>query len=244
MTEQTSTQLHTANYSGGFQPKYSGFEHLSVGSQALPFHMIEFWQWAYSDMIRNTQRGVFAEFIVKTALDLGGIRVNQDIRCSFEPFDLLGPNITVKASQLPPPELENSSTVTRPCRIEVKCASYVQAWGRRHDGPPSISFSIAPARVPDETGDYKRDAPCQRNSDLYIFCVYTATKKEQNVLDMNLWEFYVVKTSVLDKECSAQKTLNLRKLCTFGIQPVPYSELCNAITTACKEISSDCINKS
>lgn len=85
--------LRTANYSGSYQRKLTGLEHLVDGGKVLPFHIAEFWQWAYSDMLRNTNRGVLAEFVVKAALELGGIYTNTDIRSNFEPYDLVGPNI-------------------------------------------------------------------------------------------------------------------------------------------------------
>ena len=227
--------LRTANYSGGFQKKLSGLEHLMCGNFALPFHVAEYWQWAYSDMLRNTQRGVFAEYLVKAALDLGGIRVNEEIRSNFEPFDLLGPEIR---NQVTPPHLEYSSYDIRNCRIEVKSSSYIQSWDPHPGTIPKISFSIAPAKLPDKYGDFRPDAPRQRNSDLYIFAIYTATKKEQNILDTNLWEFYVVQTSVLNEKCGEQKTLSLAKLKTLGSNKVAFCGLCQSIVDACKEMSA------
>ena len=93
MDNKSNEPLRTANYSGSYQRKLTGLEHLMNGNIVLPFHIAEFWQWAYSDMLRNTNRGVLAEFIVKAALELGGIYTNNDIRSNFEPYDLVGPNI-------------------------------------------------------------------------------------------------------------------------------------------------------
>lgn len=102
MDNKNSGPLRTANYSGFNQRKLSGMEHLTDGSSVLPFHVAEYWQWAYSDMLRNTQRGVFAEYIVKSALELGGIYSNDNIRSNFEPFDLVGPKI--EQTFTPPPK--------------------------------------------------------------------------------------------------------------------------------------------
>ena len=98
MDDTNLGSLRTANYSGSNQRMLTGLEHLMDGSSVLPFHIADYWQWAYSDMLRNTQRGVFAEFIVKAALDLGGIFTNNNIRSNFEPFDLVGPNITNRST--------------------------------------------------------------------------------------------------------------------------------------------------
>lgn len=234
MNNTYSDSLRTANYSGFYQKKLTGLEHLVNGNTVLPFHIAEFWQWAYSDMLRNTERGIFAEFIVKIALELGGLYTNNDIRSNFEPYDLIGPNIKQNFSNKL--ELPNSNTYL-PCRIEVKSAAYVQAWKPHPGTTPKISFSIAPTKVPNEIGDYRPDAPRQRNSDIYVFAIYTTTKKEQNIFDMNLWKFYVIKTSVLNEKCGEQKTISLTKLKTLGSPELSFNELYQAILKTCNTIS-------
>lgn len=113
MNNTYSGPLRTANYSGSYQRKLTGLEHLVNGGTVLPFHIAEFWQWAYSDMLRNTNRGVLAEFVVKAALELGGIYTNTDIRSNFEPYDLVGPNIEHRFT--PPPKNWNFPTLLNFC---------------------------------------------------------------------------------------------------------------------------------
>ena len=133
--------------------------------------------------------------------------------------------------------MENSSF---PCRIEVKSAAYIQSWNPHPGSTPRITFGIAPAKVPDEIGDYRQDAPTQRNSDLYVFAVYTAKERDQNILDMNLWEFYVIKTSALDKKYGNQKTVSLTSLIKdFSLAAVSFRKLCKAIIDTCESISND-----
>jgi hypothetical protein len=43
----------------------------------------DFWQWAYSDLLQNTTRGVLAEYIVAVLLN-----VDQTPRNPWLPFDL------------------------------------------------------------------------------------------------------------------------------------------------------------
>lgn len=238
MDNNTNGPIRSANYSGSKQRKLTGLELLMDGNSVLPFHIAEYWQWAYSDMLRNTQRGVFAEFVVKSALELGGVRVNDDIRSNFEPYDLVGPTI-YQCSTLPRLEISNIEFSYIPCRIEVKSAAYLQAWEPHKGTVPKISFSIAPARLPDETGDYKIDAPKHRNSDLYVFSIYASKEKEQNILDMNLWRFYVVKTSVLDDKCGEQKTISLAKLQALGYSELAFGNLCQEIQDTCDSITAD-----
>lgn len=199
---------------------YTGNENLSHDGKDLPITMLHFWQWAYSNIIHNMQRGTFAHFIVKCALDAGHIPTCQEIGTGLEPYDLEGPPI---------PSTGN------PARIEVKSAAFVQIWEIRH--PDHANFSIAPAKVPDETGDYRNYAPRQRNNDLYVFTVYTATKRDQNILDLSLWEFYVLPTYRIetDPKLRKQKTISLKsvqKLCT----PVSFNNLCATIIEACQNI--------
>ena len=237
MDNRSIGPLRTANYSGSYQQRLTGLEHLVNGSAVLPFHIAEFWQWAYSDMLRNTNRGVLAEFIVKAAMELGGVYTNNEIRSNFEPYDLVGPDIEQAVT---PPSLEKSNfSKLLPCRIEVKSAAYIQAWEPHPGTVPRISFSIAPAKVPNEIGDFRPDATRQRNSDIYVFAIYTATEKRRNILDMSLWKFYVIKTSVLNETCGDQKTISLRKLKTLGSPELPFDELCQAIKDTCSDISSD-----
>lgn len=236
MENKNNSPLRTANYSGSMQRKLTGLELLTDGSSVLPFHIAEYWQWAYSDMLRNTQRGVFAEYVVKTALELGGIYANNDIRSNFEPYDLIGPNLYQCSTAQ---DGKSRFQEYLPCRIEVKSAAYIQAWEPHPGTTPKISFSIAPAKVPDEIGDYRKDAERQRNSDLYVFAIYTATKKEQNILNLNIWKFYIVRTSVLNEKCGEQKSISLTKLETLGCKELPFSELCQKIVDTCESISAD-----
>ena len=136
---------------------YSGNENLINDGQYLPYSVLDFWQWAYSNLIHNVSRGTFAEFIVKSALEQNNIPGNCENKTGFEPYDLDGPII---------PFLNRAS------RIEVKSAAFVQQWDIKH--PDRTSFGIAPAKLPDETGDYPQFAEKQRNNDLYVFTLYTA----------------------------------------------------------------------
>ena len=58
--------------------------------------MLDYWSWAFSDIMGNTERGVFAEYLVATALGINNIP-----RRNWLPYDLLYKNairIEVKAS--------------------------------------------------------------------------------------------------------------------------------------------------
>ncbi len=70
-------------------------------SQTKKAKLSDFWQWAYSDVLGNTKRGILAEYLVALAC---GIE-NQE-RISWDVYDL---------------KLENG------IKIEVKSSAYIQS---------------------------------------------------------------------------------------------------------------------
>lgn len=111
-------------------------------------------------------------------------------------------------------------------RIEVKSAAYLQSW----DGDPSkIIFSIAPRRAWYPDAGYEPYAA--RHSDLYVFCVYTAQNRDQSILDLDLWDFYVLPTAVLNRERPTQKTISLGSLDSLNPIVTNFSNLGKVIET-------------
>ena len=62
----------------------TGNEAIRFQDQDTGLRLRDFWSWAYSDLLDNTLRGSFSEFLVAAALgiDLSNPRVNWD------PWDL------------------------------------------------------------------------------------------------------------------------------------------------------------
>ena len=48
---------------------YTGKEHLTFNGTPISSTVLDYWSWAYSDLIRNVNRGAFAEFIVREAMN-------------------------------------------------------------------------------------------------------------------------------------------------------------------------------
>ena len=118
---------------------YIGNETFLVNGSKESITINDFWRWAYSDFTNNINRSVLAEFIVASSLDI--IQTDcESFRDPWRPFDLL---------------------YDMKYRVEVKAAGYVQSHSAKH--PDHISFSIAPARIPTETGENKPEATLQRN---------------------------------------------------------------------------------
>lgn len=187
---------------------YIGNEQFYIDGKATQLTINDYWRWAYSDLINNINRSVLAEFIV--ASSIGSVHIDTETsRMMWRPYDLLSPD---------------------GFKVEVKSAAYVQSWDSKH--PDYISFRIAPARMPDETGDYKMDAPLQRNSDVYVFCIYKAMSKDESPLNLDLWEFYVLSTAVLNEKRPTQKTITLPSLIQMDPMRCDYYGIREAIKTA------------
>lgn len=187
---------------------YDGSEQLTFKDKELGSSVLDFWSWAYSDLIRNVNRGAFAEFIVLEAMNnqSGITPPRTNFRVSMDAYDLLSPD---------------------GIRVEVKSSAYIQSWESEH--PARISFRIAPAKSLDSSGNYSADSQYCRHSDVYVFCVWTAMSREQNILDLSLWDFYVIATKTLDQKVQNQKTITFQSLLSLQPRKVDYFGLYEAI---------------
>ena len=92
-----------------------------TGSESIVYNdnkisdLLSFWQWAYSDLVGNTERGVLAEYIVACALG-----INNEDRILWGRYDLVTPQ-----------------GVT----IEVKTSGYIQTWEQQKLS--NIKFGIS-----------------------------------------------------------------------------------------------------
>src|SRR5882724_11008094 len=97
-----------------------GTELLHFDGKTLGVSVFDFWQWSASDLLSNTTRGVFAEFIVASAV---GISLDQ-VRDEWGAFDLLS---------------------SEGIKIEVKSAAYIQSWFQHKVSP--IMFRVPKTRA-------------------------------------------------------------------------------------------------
>ena len=163
----------------------------------LGVSLLDYWQWAVSDVVGNTERGNIAEFIV--AMDFGVI---DDVRNTWEPFDL---------------------TTKDGTRVEVKSSAYVQAWYQKSYS--RLTFNVRPTLGWDaEKNDWGTEQ--KRQSDAYVFCVL-ANKDQETIdsLDIDQWEFYVLGTHVLDEKLGEQKTVGLATLLKLGARKTVFGEI-------------------
>jgi len=183
----------------------NGDEPFHRAGESLGFSALNFWQWAMSDFLGNTERAVVAEFIV--AMDLGlasGVRVGWDA-CDLRTQDKV--------------------------RVEVKAGGYVQSW--HHERLSKIIFGIRQSRAWDPTTN-TMDALARRNSDVYVFCVLAQKcRLEVKPMDLSQWEFYVLPTSVINAKLGTQKSIGLESVKRLGAEQVRFGEISAAIARCC-----------
>ncbi len=167
--------------------KIPGMEGATVG---------DFWAWAYSDILANTDRGIFAEFLVGSALGI----VEGTSTSGWNSFDLSYGD----------------------WKIEVKSSAYLQSW---HQNAPSvIRFGLAEREGWDpETNSWRTER--MRSADCYVFCLYAEKDCSRvNVLETSMWQFYVVTTERINQELGAQKSAGLSTIAAMT-EPVGYAGL-------------------
>ena len=164
--------------------------------------VLEYWQWAYSSLSGNTERGHFAEYLVAVALGTA-----DNTRIEWDRYDLKSPTgITV----------------------EVKASGYLQTWSQNKLTKPI--FGIRPTKSWDyETN--QREETSKRQADVYVFCLHTYDRKDAglNPLDLSQWKFYVLPTKTLDEKMPVQKTISLDKIKALGAVALNFSELKDAV---------------
>jgi len=160
----------------------------------------EYWRWAHSNLFDNTERGVFAEYLVARALGC-----DSRIRWEWEPYDLLYQDDSVRFT------------------VEVKSAAYLQSW--QQDKLSRISFSIAPTLLRNgKAGGFAGKS--SRQADIYVFCLFAHRDPESaDPLDISQWEFRILPTETLNREFPTQRRISLSVLDSAGAVRSEYGAL-------------------
>jgi len=179
----------------------TGSERLHNNGKEISVQLVDFWRWSASDLLSNATRGIFAEFIVASALGLG-----HSVRSEWDSYDL----ITQKGK-----------------RIEVKSAAYLQSWSQKKLS--KISFSIRPSRKWDSnTGALETIS--ERQADIYVFCLLDhQDQKTVDPLNLSQWRFFIISVDVLNQHCSGQKSISLTKLLSLNPYEVSYEKISDCI---------------
>jgi len=174
----------------------SGAEAFRCGGEAMGLRLVDFWQWATSDLVNNATRGILAEFIVASAI--GAV---SGARAGWDAVDLVAGDL----------------------KIEVKSAAYLQSWFQKKYS--EISFGIRETREWNAvTGEMA--AKAQRQADVYVFCLLDHKEKATvDPLNLDQWRFFVVRTGTLNEAFRGKKMIRLDELAKLGAVGVAYGEL-------------------
>jgi hypothetical protein len=146
--------------------------------------LLNFWQWAYSDLIGNTERGALAEYLV--ALACG---IDKKPRIGWDSYDL-----------------ETMEGI----KVEVKSSAYIQTWKQKDYSKPIFNIPLTHAWDYRENILHKEK---KRHADVYVFALLAHKEQSTlNPLNMDQWEFYVLATKQLTEYTRSQHSITLKSL--------------------------------
>jgi len=178
----------------------TGTESFRLGDKSLDLTLQHFWAWSTSDLVSNATRGILAEFIVASAL-----RRADGVRAEWDSFDVQ----------------------FGPLKIEVKSGAYLQSWF--HKKLSAICFNIRPTFGWDAATN-QLATELKRQADLYVFCVLNhKDKATADPLNLDQWEFYLLRASDLDAAFPTQKSVRLASLLKLPHRKVSYREIAAAV---------------
>ncbi len=160
--------------------------------------------WASGNLVENRTRGIFAEWLVGTALGV------------VDPL-------------VPRREWDAADLRYRNRLIEVKSSGRGQSWPQKK--PSTVRFDIPPSKQPwdSETSTWVDLDPPRRVASVYVFCCHDQfPATNANVADPSSWRFWVLPTEALDRELGDQKTVSASRLETL-VESVAWSELAEAV---------------
>lgn len=192
---------------------YTGEEKLISKGKELPHSILEFWRLSLSNILFSMNRGTFAEYIVRCALKDGGFDSTDEENGSIREYDITGPVI---------PSLSRAS------KIEVKSAASINS----ENSPKNTTVPLSDSKLVFGLKNNKDRSNVDKN-DLYVFCHYKALTTEQNILDLDLWDFYVYPTFMIenDEKLRKQRGISIYRLKKLGIVPKSFEELYQEIQT-------------
>lgn len=181
-----------------FQKKTGAEE---IANPCKPSSLLNFWRWAYSDLIGNTERGMLAEYLVALAC-----AVDDKPRISWDAYDL---------------ELDNG------VKIEVKSSAYIQTWKQKTYSKPI--FNIQKTLAWDyKKNTYSIEK--KRHADICVFALMAHKDQATlNPLNTNQWEFYVINTQAIDAHLGDAKQISLNDLIDLGVFQCGFEDLLDVI---------------
>jgi len=164
----------------------------------------DFWSWAYSDIVCNITRPIFAEFLVGYALG-----VTESPRIAWDHVDLY----------------------YRDKKIEVKSSAFIQRW--QQEKLANVDFDIGKKR-PWEAQTNISGEEAKRSADCFVFSLYPdkdiaklndSETVNKQMLNVSRWQFLVLPTDEIenDPRLSKQGSISLS----------PLEKKCKAFSDTC-----------
>jgi hypothetical protein len=165
--------------------------------------LLDFWRWGFSDVLNNTTRGIFAEYLVASAL---GIATSP--RITWDPYDLTYNGIT----------------------IEVKSCAYIQSW--KQQKASKISFDIRMKQLYDAYGKPIGEPRRHADVYIFCLLHHT-DRTTINPLDVSQWEFYLLPTGVINAKVSKQESMALSTIIKLSAERLALHELRARLEVTC-----------
>lgn len=170
----------------------------SLNERCEMIDKIEFFQWAFDDVMDNATRAILGEYIVHKAISSDTMS-----RENWVAYDLKYKDI----------------------KIEVKTSGYVQTWHKTDSKASRISFDIGSKSIWDETTN-SRTTEKTRYADIWVFCIHNEKDVTlANPLDENQWSFLVCSTVWLNEKFPNYKSISLSSLQDKGLENVKFTYL-------------------
>ena len=171
-----------------------------------------FQKWALGNLVGNTNRGIFAEWLVGQALGAIG---DGETREEWDECDLR----------------------YRGAKIEVKSSGRDQTWHQDTRSPPRFDIRRRTWIWDPSTGVSTPHDPPIRPADVYVFCLHEPIPAtNDNVRDPGFWKFWVVSKRTLDNQLGLQKSVGPSTLDRLAAL-VGWSELRVAVDGCLMEVT-------
>ncbi len=142
-----------------------------------------FQNWALGNLVGNTNRGIFSEWLVGQALESIG---EGETREEWDECDLR----------------------YRGMKVEVKSSGRDQTWHQDRRSPPRFDIKRRTSVWDARSGKSTRHDPPIRPADVYMFCVHEPIPAtNDNVRDLASWKFWIVSKRTLDNQLGPQKSV-------------------------------------
>jgi len=183
LSQFTKAQFEDASSEDSIPMNITKLEPNRVIDDLYGYTVLDFWSWAFSDLISGNNRGIFAEFLVGAVL---GTTENARI------------------------EWDVADHIYRGRKIKVKSAAYIEHW--LQSKPSRISFPLnhiqrkkIKTSIPGLT--------LYPNPEVYVFCVFDVKERnEADMLDMGKWLFYPVAAQVIESKYRRKKSVTLKEV--------------------------------